>query len=157
MLLNLYTMATTTTQQDRIITAIKLKRIRMWTEPGALGGTAATNVVEWKGLNAPSTIHSDTSMGVRPAFIDSRPPVDASNRWWSISGMNETEVLVNLAGANPTIIDIDCSVRFADDEAAVGGENGTGAASTIGKVYWNYLDGFTSKLLAPVGGVTILP
>ncbi len=157
MLLNLYTMATTTTAQNRVITGIKLNRVTMWANPPALGSNDVSVVAEWLGLNSPSTIHSDTSMGVRPAVVRTRPPVDASNRWWSISGNNEAENLIKLSGPIGTIIDVDCSVRFADDEAAVAGENGTGAAATVGKVYWNYLDGFASKMLAPVGGVTILP
>jgi hypothetical protein len=157
MLLNLYTLADTTTLQWRVITAIKLNRIRMWCQPPALGSAPSTCVVEWKGLNSPSTIHSDTAIGVRPAFVSSRPPPDSSNRWWSISASNESEVLVNLSGAAGTVIDVDCSVRFADDEGAVNGESGTGAAATAGQAYWNYLDGFASKILTPVGGVRVLP
>lgn len=158
MLLNLYTMATTTTNQFRMITGIKLNRIRLWGTPPALGASTQSAVgVEWKGQQGPSTEHTDVSMGVRPAYVSTRPPIDASNRWWSISGSNESEVIVNITTAVGTIIDIDTSVRFADDEAAVAAENGTGAASTVGQVYWNYLDGFASKKFAPVGGVTTLP
>jgi len=157
MLLNLFTMATTTTDQYRLITGVKLNRIRMWAEPAALGAVQPMIAVEWIGLNSPSTIHSDTSMGVRPAVLTSRPPVDSSNRWWSISGSNESEVLVKITPAVGAIIDVDCSVRFADDEAPVVAQGGTAAAATVGQVYWNYLDGFASKTLIPVGGVSVLP
>lgn len=158
MLLNLYTMAATTTIQYRVITGIKLNRVRMWGQPTALGSlSTAPVIVEWLGLNSPSTIHSDTAIGVRCAYVDTRPPVDASNRWWSISGNNETEVLFKVSGPVGTIIDVDCSIRFADDEAAVQGENGTALGSLAGTVYWNYLDGFASKKLIPTGGVTVLP
>lgn len=157
MLLNLYQMASTTTQQNRLITGIKLNRVTMWGNPPAGGGAGATVSIEWVGNQSPSTIHSDTTMGIRPAIVRSRPPVDSSNRWWSISGSNESEQLFKLSGPAGTIIDVDCSVRFVDDEAQVSGENGTGAGALAGTVYWNYLDGFASKKLAPVGGVTILP
>jgi len=156
-LLNLFTMATTTTDQFRLIIGIKLNRIRMWSQPPALGSATTPILIEWLGLNSPSTIHSDTAVGVRPGFVNSRPPVDSSDRWWSISGNNESEVLCNLVGPAGTIVDVDCSVRFADNEAAVAGEAGTGAAATVGKVYFNFLDGFASKLLAPTGGVSNLP
>lgn len=157
MLLNLYTMAVTTTTQNRIITAVKLKRVSVWGGVPALGGASKPVTVEWTGSQAPSTIHTDSTMGIRPAYVTTVPPQDTSDRWWSISGSNESEVLFIITAPAGSIIDVDLSVRFADDEAAVVGESGTSVASTVGHVYWNYLDGFASKTLAPVGGVTVLP
>jgi len=157
MLLNLVTMATTTTNQFRVFEAIKLNRVSMWGQPPALAGAPTSVAVEWVGTNSPSTIHSDSAVGVRPAYLSSRPPPQSSNIWWSISGMGETDELMRLSGPAGTIIDIDVTLRLVDDEAAVAGESGTGAASTVGTVYWNYLDGFASKKLAPVGGVRTLP
>jgi hypothetical protein len=129
----------------------------MWGQPAALGGSNGSIVIEWEGNNAPSTIHSDTSIGVKPSYLSCKPPPDSSNRWWSISGSSETEVLCNLTYQAGTIIDMHVSLRFADDEAPVAAENGTGAAATVGHVYFNYLDGFASKHLTPVGGPTVLP
>jgi len=158
MLLNLYTMATTTSLQSRIITAIKLKRVRMWGEPNALAGAPSSIVLEWVGTQAPSTLHSDTAIGIRPAFIQAKPPSDGSERWWSISGNNETEILMKLSSIGTgVVVDVQAEIRFADDEAAVAGEAGTPVSSSLGKVYYNYLDGFASKLLAPMGGVSVLP
>lgn len=157
MLLNLYTMATTTTNQFRLISGIKLNRISMWGQPAALGSTATPLLVEWLGQYSPSTIHSDTPIGVRPAYVRTRPPIDAAERWWTLSGNNETETLARLSGSAGTVIDVEVSIRLSDDESAAAGENGTGAASAVGTVYWNYLDGFASKMLAPTGGVTVLP
>jgi len=158
MLLNLYSVATTTTNQARLITATRLKRVRVWGQPPALGATSTPIVVEWLGTNAPSTIHSDSPMGVDASHITTIPPVDSTASWWNISGgAAENEVLFKITGPVGTIIDVDLSLRFADDEAAVNAESGTGAAATVGRVYWNYLDGFASKMLAPVGGVTVLP
>lgn len=156
-LLNLYTIATTTTNQNRLITAIKLNRVQAWAQPPILGTMATPIVVEWEGNQAPSTIHSDTAVGVRPAYVDTRPPRDASNRWWSISGSNESEVLFRLTVPIGSIIDITCAIRMADDEGAVAGENGTTAAATVGKVYFNYLDGFSTQVFKPEGGVSVLP
>jgi hypothetical protein len=157
MLLNLYTMATGTTVQNRILTAVKIKRVSVWGGVPALGGAPTSIEVEWLGSNAPSTIHTDSSMGVRPSFVTTVPPRDSSDRWWSISGQNETEVLLVLTIPAGSIIDLDLSIRLADNEAAVLAESGTAAAATAGEVYWNYLDGFASKKLMPAGGVTVLP
>lgn len=157
MLLNLVSMATTTTNQFRTMTAIKLKRIRMWGQPAALGSANTRVVCEWVGNQGPSTIHTDTASGVRPSYVDTRPPADSSDRWWSISGSNETEVLCKLTGQVGTIIDVHASIRMADNEAGVAAENGTAAGASVGHVYFNYLDGFASKILTPEGGVTALP
>jgi hypothetical protein len=157
MLLNLYTVATTTTNQFRLLTAIKLKKIEMWGQPATLGGSNGAVNLEWVGNNAPSTIHSDTAIGVRPSYISCKPPADSSDRWWSISGSSETENICLLTFQAGTVIDVTASLRFADDEAPVAAEAGTAAAATIGHVYFNYLDGFASKLLIPVGGPTVLP
>lgn len=157
MLLNLYSVAATTTQQYRLLTAIKIKRVRLWGQPVALGSQNSRVACEWVGYNAPSTIHSDTATGVRPSFVDSVPPKDSSNAWWSISGVNDSETLFNVTGPTGTVIDVHLSVRFADNEVSAPAENGTAAAASVGRVYWNYLDGFSSKKLAPEGGVTVLP
>lgn len=157
MLLNLYTMATTTTNQNRLITAIKLKRVRVWGSVSVLGSAPGDVQVEWLSSNAPSVIHSDTGNGIRPPRVSTKPPPDTSERWWSISGSNETENLFTISCPMYTTIDIACSVRLADNEAAVAAESGTAAGATVGRVYWNYLDGFASKQCAPRGGVTILP
>lgn len=157
MLLNLYSVATTTTNQFRLLTAVKLKRVRMWGQPAALGSGNTRIVCEWTGANAPSTIHSDTATGVRPSVIDTSPPADSSDRWWSISGSNESETLFEVTGPAGTIIDVHLSLRMPDDESGVAAESGTGAAASVGTVYWNYLDGFASALLKPEGGVKVLP
>lgn len=157
MLLQLMSMATTTTNQFRLITAIKLKRVEMWAEPPALGSAPAVCSVEWVGSQAPSTLHSDSTSGVRSAYVSTRPPVDSSDRWWSVSGSNETEVLFNITFPAGVTVDITCSIRMADDEAPVASEAGTGGSATVGRVYYNYLDSFASKGLVPTGGVTVLP
>ncbi len=157
MLLNLVSMATTTTNQFRILQAVRVKRVQVWSQPVTLGTAATAVVVEWVGNQAPSTIHSDTSVGVMPGYVSSRPPRDSSNRWWSISGSNESETLFKITCPTGSIIDVSLTCRLIDDESATAAENGTGAASTVGTIYWNYLDGFASKAFAPVGGVTVLP
>jgi len=157
MLLKLMSMATTTTNQFRLITAIKLKRVEIWAEPPALGSAPVTCSVEWVGNQAPSTLHSDSTMGVRAAYVSTRPPVDSSDRWWSINGINEAEVLFNINFPAGAIVDISCSLRMVDDEAPVASEAGTGGSATVGRVYYNYLDSFASKGLVPTGGVTVLP
>jgi len=96
-------------------------------------------------------------MGIRPGRLSTTPPKDSSDRWWSVSGSNESEALIKLIVPVGSIIDVDLTVRLPENEAPVAGESGTALGATVGQVYWNYLDGFASKLLTPVGGVSVLP
>lgn len=154
-LLNLVSVAATTTLQYRVMAAIKLKRIRIWGQPPALGSASTLAQVEWLGVNSPSVVHSDSSMGVEPCMVDTRPPPLSSCSWWSTGG-GATDTLCNITCPAGAIVDVDVTIRFIDSEGATASEAGTGGASTVGVVYYNYLDGFASKKLAPVG-VTLLP
>lgn len=128
----------------------------MWTNPTALGSAPAQLSIEWNSTNAPSTIISDVTMGVRPAYVTSRPPKLSSSEWWSLTASNGSEELFEITVPVDTIIDVLVDIRFVDNqEDSANGDNPTGA--TPGVMYYNYLDGLTSGKLTPVGGVTILP
>jgi len=154
-LLNLMVVATTTTTVARIYTGIKLKRVQIWVNPPVVGDPSLQCSLEWVGENSPSVLHSDSTMGVRPAYISSKPPLDSSNRWWSMSGSQEADPLFSLSLPVGSVIDITTSIRFVDNEAAV--NEGGIVGALVGTVYYNYLDGVTSGMLSPVGPVNILP
>jgi len=154
---NLVTMATTTTVQNRLFAAAKLTRVQVWS-PTASTGIPSTSSVEWLGLNSPSVTHSDTSMGMmRNAHIDTRPPNKASERLWSTNGQDENEVLFSISCPQYAIVDVTIVFRMIDSEGAIAGESGTGAGSVAGRIYLNYLDGFASKILAPISNGLTLP
>ncbi len=54
------------------------------------------------------------------------------------------------------IIDVILSQRMQDDEGAMPGQAGTAISSTVGVIYVNYLDGFTSKQLQPIQGTMVV-
>jgi hypothetical protein len=153
-LLNLVCVATTATTTVRVIEAIRLRRVEIWTNPVALGSPPTTCQLEWQGSNAPSTVISDTSMGVRPAHIRTSPPPNSSNRWWSMSGTDEGDVLFDMVLPANSIIDVTTQVRMVEQETPTAGDVPAGA--TVGRLYGDYLDGIISGLCAPVG-FTILP
>jgi hypothetical protein len=154
-LLNLYVMATTATATARIIEAIRLRKIELWTQPPVLGNPPITAQVEWLGTNSPSIVHSDTAMGVRPAHVMTKPPPTSSNQWWSISGSVETDVLFALTFPTGTVIDITCELRFVEQEAPTAGPVVLGA--TPGQIYGATLDGNGVSGVLPPIGYTVLP
>ncbi len=153
-LLELLQVAKTATTATRIINAARVRSVELWGEPPALGAAQTSVSVEWVGTNAPSVLHSDTTMGVRPAHVFSVPPAGSSSQWWSITGSGETDQLfiINIGtGSSNVIIDVVVDLRFVDNEAAIA-TSVNPAAATAGTLYYNYLDGFTSAKLAPIGG-----
>jgi len=159
MLLDLMSIATTTTNQFRVFNAIRIKRLRLWGTVPALGSAPNVVTLEWRGPYSTTALISDSSRGVEPGYIDERPPDSSSAHWWSTSGSNETDGMFSISGPVGTVIDLHAEIHFIDSQNADAcNANGTAAASTIGTMYYHKLDsgGGASGLLAS-GGVTTLP
>jgi len=152
-LLNLVVLATSTTATVRLFEAVRLKNVEVWANPSALGSAPVIAAIEWLGENSPSTVISDTSMGVRPAHVSSAPPPSASNRWWCISGTSESDVMFSLTVPTESVIDVTLELRLVEQEAPTQGEAPT--AATAGQVYGDYLDGMATSSLAPVGYIVL--
>jgi len=144
-LLNLVQLATSTTTTVRIFEAVKLKSVEVWTSPPALGTAPANVSVEWLGENSPSTVVSDTSMGVRPAHVRTKPPPSSSNRWWCISGSMETDTLFQLSVGPNSVIDVTLDLRLVESEPPTAGDAPTAAVN--GTLYGNCLDGILGQLI----------
>jgi hypothetical protein len=110
--------------------------------------------LEWLGENGPSTVISDTSMGVRPGRLSTRPPTSSSNRWWCMSGSQETDQVFSLAVPAQTVLDLTLECRFVEQEPPTAGPIAAGA--TLGQIYGTPLDGSSGGIWVPVG-YTVLP
>jgi hypothetical protein len=152
--LNLLLTATSAVTTVRTFSAARLKYVEVWSNPTALGTAPPAVAIEWFGENSPSTVISDTSMGVRPAHVRAKPPPNSSNKWWSMSGFSETDTLFELSLSANCVIDVVMDVRLVEMESPVAGDIPAGAG--LGQVYGDYLDGIASGSLAPVG-FTVLP
>jgi hypothetical protein len=150
-LLNLIFMATSATAGDRIYSAIRLRRVTVWS-PILATFAPQTVSIEWMGQYAPSNIRSDTSEGTQPAVISSKPPKFSSTGMWGLSGSDEADIAFNLTCPVGAVIDVDVTFKLVDHEP----QQTTGEAyigETIGVVYYNYLDGYATKMLLAAGGV----
>ncbi len=155
MLLNLYQVATSATTTARIFGAVKLNRVRIW-GPSSTSFQGSVVSVEWLGSNAPSKLVSDKGMYPNPSYINTRPPKESSARWWVIGGSNESTALCKIAVPQEAVVYVDVSYRLMDDDSATSGDSTTGM--TLGKCYYNYLDGRASGKVSPTNsGVNILP
>jgi hypothetical protein len=153
-LLNSVLVATSTTTTVRVFEAVRVKHVEIWANPTALGSAPTSLSLEWLGPYGPSTVVSDTTMGVSPAHIRTTPPASSSDRWWCMSGFNETDDLFTLILPVDCVIDVTLDIRMVEQEAPTQGDSGTGL--TLGQLYGDYLDGVTSGKLTPVG-YTVIP
>jgi len=154
-LLNLLQLATSAVTTVRLLQAVRLRSVEVWTNPVALGSAPTTCSIEWVGENAPSVVESDISLGVRPAHVRSSPPQLSSSQWWSISGQQETDQLFILSLPANSIVDVIADIRFVESEAPTAGDIPAGAS--LGQLYGNYLDGIAGSTLTPFPNYVAIP
>jgi len=134
-----------TTTNAALLNAIKVNRIDIYSAGGSAAGassplTTGTITLEWLSTYGPSKFISDTTVGsASVAMISSKSPVNSLASAWSLSGINESDVLFSITCPAQSIIDVYCSVVLMD------GTNSrlpsTTASGTVGFVYHTYLDG----------------
>jgi hypothetical protein len=89
---------------------VKVRRVRVWGI--AAIGTASSVSVEFGGTVAgivgDQAIHTDTSMGIQPAYIDARPNVRALVSDYQI---NSAANAFTISGPAGSVVDLDLSFR----------------------------------------------
>jgi hypothetical protein len=154
-LANQLTIAATTTLLYSMFAAVKLKSLKIWSNPpGGSGGVSAPIAVRWANPAGQQKIISDSGMGSTfGAKIHTRPPPQSLASFWNTSAAQVELCYVQLNVGD--IIDV--SVVFSVQNQALGtadeAPNGlavTGPA-TVGVVYTPALD------LAVVGTNNLVP
>jgi hypothetical protein len=160
-LLDLVVMATTTTAANRIFDAVKVRRIRIWSNPPGAGAVATrTCGVQWLSNLSPSKVVSDSGVGATyGARVDTKPPAMSLAGFWSLTGVDETEQLFYLQLNQGDVIDLDLSFRIqnnlfgTDPPAAV-----TVIGATVGTVYilaLDFVDFAAMAVILPVEYITV--
>jgi hypothetical protein len=154
-LLNMYLCGTTTTQVARNWESVKIRKIEIFSTTSATGsgynGVLNSIQLEWLSSLGPSKVIESVGNFEHPAFISSKPPAKALSSFWSLSGNNETEVLMRLSGSpslansgtnSPlpvgTLIDLHLEVINLEDATPV---LTTVSAAIVGQNYIRSFDG----------------
>lgn len=153
-LLNLFYMGTGTNSARRIIGSIRLVHIALYGE-GAFPTTASTPIVstpelKWLGTG-PQTKPSMAAFAGEPYVLSSRPPPRSFAGFWSETGTNESEVLLEITANTGNIIDITVDVVIQFDDPVVASALVTSGTATSGIIYYNNLGGAVSTI-QPLGG-----
>jgi hypothetical protein len=157
-LLNIMAVGSTsggTTQASRIFAGVKLNRIELrsiGTNPGSGNDTLIqTTTLEWTSTYGPSSEISDSGTALHPPIITSSPPSQSLAAFWSLTGSNESDVLMVLNLPASSSVDLWVEAVLMDGQSVV--EIPLGSA-TLGVLYVLALDGPSSNRIAPVSYTT---
>jgi hypothetical protein len=133
------------TANARIISGIRLKRIEIYST-----GQDTAISLEWLSAYGPTRELTDQSLTTASvACIRSSPPPQSVAGFWSMTGTNESEVLLAITTAGTaTVVDVWVDMIMYDGESPV--TVATSASGTIGQTYMSYFDG-------PGSGATFVP
>jgi len=153
-LLNSLVMGFGGTTQYRIINAIKVNSVQIWSVAAVSIGnsvqpTPAQISFEWLSTYGPSRILSDMALGATTcARIFTRPAPNSLASFWSLRATNESDTLFSVSATQNSVLDLNVTYVLQDDTVA--SSVTTTASSTTGVQYYTYLDG-------PRGGAVWAP
>jgi hypothetical protein len=166
-LLNLLVMngSVSGTANYRLCDAVKIRRIRIWSNPPGVAQGAANSVavsLQWFSEYGPTKVVSDSGIGFSDgAKLSTRPPPMSLASFWSLTGTSEAVVLFDMALNKGDVIDVDLTLRLQNEVlVASGAEVPTLVVSTAlgtqGVVYCLSLDLNTTASVPPVGYATLV-
>lgn len=155
-LLDTILMVTTSTTASDLFYAVKLRKVSVWTVP-VIGQTSDITVIfdaTDVGFVGDRQVHTDTSMGIRPAFVSCSPTRDSLASKWQLSS-NKTAFYLDCAAGS--VVDIDLSFRADALGASVPAQNAV-VSGVVGTVAYRGLDGLASAStkFEPPGGVNFV-
>jgi hypothetical protein len=137
-LLDLINVAASAATAYQLFESVRIRSVEMWATP--VIGNATTVQVEFAGASAgirgDSKIHTDTSMGIEPAYVLARPASMSGAALFQSSGANTAMILTCPSG---TVIDV--ALTFRGLPGAATATQNVPVAATTGAWYYRGLDG----------------
>jgi hypothetical protein len=112
----------------------RVRQVEVWSQ--AALGTPSTITVVFQTATGDQTIHTDTSLGVKPAYVKAIPSDRSLASFWTMSGTTD---IFNVTCPGGSIIDLSCDFKTSSippnavQNALVG--------ATVGELYYRGLDG----------------
>jgi hypothetical protein len=136
----------------RILSGVKLDKIEMWCFSSSSTANYSVCSVEWTSTYGPSKVVSDSSIALEPGYVHSSPPAQSLASFWSISGSNESDIIMLLNYPGNCIIDITYSLIVQNGETPVNVV--TTNSGVAGQVYQLPLDQ-TGGNVVPVSYISL--
>jgi len=144
-------MATTAVVGFDIFDVVRIRSVEVWSQ--AALGTPSTVTVIFITATGDRSIHTDTSLGVKPAYVKAIPSNRSLASFWNASGAGGVFSISCPAGSI-----VDCSFSFRTTNAiAVAAANAL-VGATVGEVYYRGLDGLAAAAtnFPPIAGVATI-
>jgi hypothetical protein len=149
-LLDTIGIATSATSLSDLFHQVKIRKIEVWSI--AQLGTPTSVSIQYNnggqtGLYGDSKFHTDTSMGIEPAYVSAKP---LTNSFPDLYQVSNTAIAFTLECAAGSVIDVSLTFRQRNLASVTAGNAGVGL--TAGTLYFRGLDGLAasaSDLLPP--------
>jgi hypothetical protein len=126
--------ATTTTVGYDLFDVFKIRFVEVWSQ--AALATPSTCTVVYPQTIGDQSIHTDTSLGVKPAYVKAVPSDRSLASFWTATGGTNLFLVTCPAGS---VLDLSCDFRTTN-AAATAAVNAL-VAATVGELYYRGLDG----------------
>lgn len=156
-LLNMIGLSYSTSAAYRIIQAIRLRAVHIWTDPNQSTTSAnAFDMFSWQGPDTRSTATVSTSMGTSQVGYQYHvPPKKSLAAFWCSAGSNESDVLFSLSVQGGDVIQLDVTYQLQNAVTGPFTETSISTTSTlaIGYLYCFSLDHATdtTSIILPQG------
>jgi len=151
-LLDTILVATTAVAGFDLFDIVRIVQVEVWGQ-AALGTPSSVSVV-FTTATGDRSIHTDTSLGVKPAHVSARPSDKSLASFWQVFGAGAAFQLQCPAGS---VIDVSLEYRTAETFAPQAAQNAL-VTATAGDVYYRGLDGLAiaGTNFPPILGVNII-
>lgn len=140
--------AATASQGYELFDIFRVRSIECWGQ--AALGTPSTITLQYNTATGDQSVHTDTSLGVKPAYVKAVPSIQSLASFWTVNGGGN---IFNITAPAGSIVDLSCDFRTtalapnAAQNALVG--------ATVGEIYYRGLDGvaIATTNFPPIVGV----
>jgi hypothetical protein len=141
-LLDSILVATTATAGAQLFDLVKIRRVEMWCyNPSGVATITLQFVGRTDGLIGDDKSHTDTSMGLEPAYLSAKP--DARSQASQFQQSN-TAVAFNIYCPIATVVDLHLSFRTAMEGVSATSVQQALVAGSAGLVYYRGFDGLAT-------------
>jgi len=126
---------------------VRIRKIRVWGQ--AALGTPSTCEVQFNTSTGDTNIHTDTSLGIKPAYVHAKPSPLSLASFWSLNTAGNCFSITAPAGS---IIDVHLSFKTSSNSPTAVANALVGA--NIGEFYFRGLDGLAiaaTNFVPPAG------
>jgi hypothetical protein len=147
-LLDTVLLATTAVAGFDLFDVVRLNHVEVWGQ--AALGQSSTVGVTFVTVTGDRSVHTDTSLGVKPAYVKAVPSEKSLASFWQVSAAGNCFAVQCGAGS---VIDVSLSFKTASATPTAAQNALVGA--TVGEIYFRGLDGLASAgtNMPPILGV----